>query len=266
MYSSFSSGDSSSKPGGGRTAAPSPRVARRTLISAGRVRRDEVEREHPGDARQIRSIAGDEGCADLPAGAGDEDVENEASTHVSQDQTVVFDERGEGRPQRLPDCRRWSQKSSSAYVRCEDRPLERAPVFGAPGASAELRRNDRTQIQAGRSPGAKLRKRVRGPPAAMCQSIRDSLIPRSARVPRTSSFRKRTKSSAISMASRSVDAPSEALASSSRRGSSQNALRTFPTRVARGPDVIRVRGERRRVESPLRVETGMRPRFVYATP
>jgi hypothetical protein len=43
-------------------------------------------------------------------------------------------------------------------------------------------------------------------------------------------------------------------------------LRTFPTRVARGPDVIRVRGERRRVESPLRVETGMRPRFVYATP
>ena len=97
--------------------------------------------------------------------------------------------------------------------------------------------------------------------------MRDSSRPRSARAPRTSSFRKLTRSRAISTASRSLDAPSDALASSRSRGSSQNALRTFPIRVARAPDAVtRDRDDRRPVFESRRldvVDTG--PRFSYAT-
>jgi hypothetical protein len=85
--------------------------------------------------------------------------------------------------------------------------------------------------------------------------MRDSLRPSSARVPRTTSFRKLTRSRAISTASRSLDAPRDVLASSSRRGSSQNALRTFPIRVARGLDVVtRDRDERRPVFESRRLD------------
>jgi hypothetical protein len=107
---------------------------------------------------------------------------------------------------------------------------------------------------------------LRGPATAMRQSIRDSLSPRSARVPRASSFRKATRSRAISTASRSLEAPSEALASSRRRGSSQKALRTFPIRVARGPEATRAREDRRRRvdEFPRRVDVGISS-LSYAT-
>jgi len=93
--------------------------------------------------------------------------------------------------------------------------------------------------------------------------MRDSLIPRSARVPRTSSLRKLTRSRAISTASRSLDTPSDVRASSSSRGSSQNALRTFPIRVARGPVVVtRARADRRRFDGVRRrVDVGTGPRF-----
>jgi hypothetical protein len=75
---------------------------------------------------------------------------------------------------------------------------------------------------------------VRDPVAILRQSIRDSARRPSARAPRIKSFRKATKSRAISTASRSLlDAPSDSRASSSSRGSSQKALRTFPTRLAR---------------------------------
>jgi hypothetical protein len=96
--------------------------------------------------------------------------------------------------------------------------------------------------------------------------MRDSLRPRSARVPRTSSLRKLTRSRAISTASRSLDAPSDALASLRRRGSSQNALRTFPIRVARAPDVlVRGRDERRPVFETRRLDVvGTGPHFSYA--
>jgi hypothetical protein len=93
--------------------------------------------------------------------------------------------------------------------------------------------------------------------------MRDSLRPRRARVPRTSSFRKLTRSRAISTASRSLDAPSDALASSRSRGSSQNALRTFPIRVARAPDVVtRDRDDRRPVFESRRLDVvGTGPHF-----
>lgn len=93
------------------------------------------------------------------------------------------------------------------------------------------------------------------PATAMRQSMRDSLRPRSARVPRKSSFRKLTRSRAISTASRSLDAPRDVLASWRRRGSSQNTLRTFPIRVARGLDVVtRDRDERRQVFESRRLD------------
>ena len=63
-----------------------------------------------------------------------------------------------------------------------------------------------------------------------------------------------------------LDAPSDALASLRRRGSSQNALRTFPIRVARAPDVlVRVRDERRPVFETRRLDVvGTGPHFSYA--
>jgi hypothetical protein len=93
--------------------------------------------------------------------------------------------------------------------------------------------------------------------------MRDSLRPSSARVPRTSSFRKLTRSRAISTASRSLDAPRDTLASSRRRGSSQNALRTFPIRVGRVPDLVtRDRDERRPVFESRRLDVvGTDPRY-----
>ena len=94
--------------------------------------------------------------------------------------------------------------------------------------------------------------------------MRDRVSPRNARTPRASSFLKPTRSRAISTASRSLDAPSDALASSRSRGSSQNALRTFPTREARAPEfVARVRDDRRRAcDLPRRVDIGICPSFV----
>ena len=104
---------------------------------------------------------------------------------------------------------------------------------------------------------------LRPPTTAIGQSMRDRARPRNARAPRASSFRKPTRSRAISTASRSLDAPSDALASSRSRGSSQNALRTLPARVARAPElVMRDRGDRRRVDDlRRRVDVGTCPRF-----
>src|SRR5439155_756699 len=51
-------------------------------------------------------------------------------------------------------------------------------------------------------------------------------------------LRKPTRSSAISTASRSVETPSASRASSTSRGSTQNASRTFPIRVARGAALV----------------------------
>ena len=94
--------------------------------------------------------------------------------------------------------------------------------------------------------------------------MRDRVSPRNARTPRASSFLKPTKSRAISTASRSLDAPSDALASSRSRGSSQNALRTFPTREPRAPEIVaRVRDDRRRAcDLPRRVDIGICPSSV----
>jgi hypothetical protein len=91
--------------------------------------------------------------------------------------------------------------------------------------------------------------------------MRESVRPRNARAPCASSFLKPTKSSAISTASRSLDAPSDARASSRSRGSSQKALRTFPTLVARVRDVVTsVRDARTRVEErPRRRDVGICP-------
>jgi hypothetical protein len=86
---------------------------------------------------------------------------------------------------------------------------------------------------------------VRHPATAIRQSIRDRARPRKARAPCTSSFLKPTRSSAISTASRSLDAPSNVFAASRSWGSSQNALRTLPLRVARTPEIVsRVRPDR----------------------
>jgi hypothetical protein len=90
--------------------------------------------------------------------------------------------------------------------------------------------------------------------------MRERVRPRNARAPCASSFLKPTRSSAISTASRSLDAPSDARASSRSCGSSQNALRTFPLLVARAPDVVMCRGERGRVEDRWRRDdVGTRP-------
>jgi len=92
---------------------------------------------------------------------------------------------------------------------------------------------------------------------AMRQSTCDSLRRRSARVRRTSSFGKLTRSRAISTASRSLDAPRDVLASSRSRGSSQNVFWTFPIRVARGLDVVtRDRDEGRPVFESRRLDVG----------
>jgi hypothetical protein len=100
-------------------------------------------------------------------------------------------------------------------------------------------------------------------PGVMCQSMRDRLRPRSARAPRASSFPKLTRSSAISTASRSVAAPRETRASSSSLGSSQNALRTFPTREARPPELDRLRADRGMSIGTFR---RLAPRWIRAEP
>ena len=98
------------------------------------------------------------------------------------------------------------------------------------------------------------------PAAAIRQSMRDRVRLGSARAPRASSLLKPTISRAISTASRSLDAPSAAFASRSR-GSSQNALRTFPARVARAPEIAtRGRDDRVRLdERRRRVDAGTDP-------
>src|SRR3989442_1228429 len=108
---------------------------------------------------------------------------------------------------------------------------------------------------------------LRPPATAIRQSMRDRVRPRNARAPRTSAFLKLTSPRAISTASRSLDAPSEALASSRSRGSSQNALRTFPIRVARAPAIFtRARRSGGRVdELPRRVDVATCPSLLYAT-
>ena len=68
--------------------------------------------------------------------------------------------------------------------------------------------------------------------------MRDRARRRRARALPARSFRNPTRSSAISTASRSLEAPSDSRASSSSRGSSQKALRTFPIRVARGAEPV----------------------------
>lgn len=82
-----------------------------------------------------------------------------------------------------------------------------------------------------------------------------------------SSFRKLTRSRAISTASLSLDAPNEARAASRTRGSSQNALRTFPIREALSPAIVtRPRRDRGRFdERPPRLAVATMSSFVRHT-
>ena len=79
----------------------------------------------------------------------EEDVKDEAAACLAEDEAFALRQRGERRPEGLPGFRRRSDDPSPSRIGLEDEAFERGPRF--PGAGAELRGNDRAQVEPRRS-------------------------------------------------------------------------------------------------------------------